>query len=168
MRGLVIGGTGNIGKLLCDEFNFDSISSTTGYNVPHDLNKILDLSVDYDIIINCIPDENQNIILTEIYNEHTKKNLNTYLISLGSMSYRINDNNHPKNQLLEFSESILLKKSTVKHTLVNLTWCFNNKDNDIMFVISEEEILSIFKFLIKFSDNKSIVSMIEVKGKNVL
>lgn len=164
IKGLIFGGTGNIGKLICDVFSFDSLD----YRVPEDLDKIIELSYNYDIIINCIPDINQNILLEKLFEEHSQKNLDTYLITLGSMSYRINDSDHPKNKLLEFSESILLRKTSVKHTLVNLTWCFNNDENELMSLISKDDIIDIFKFLIETKNKNSVVSMIEIKGKNVL
>lgn len=163
-KGLVIGGSGGIGQLLCKNFLFDA----TNYRVPVDLDRIIDLSYNYNIIINCIPDVNQNILLEELYQNHTEKKLQTYLITLGSMSYRINDKNHPKNKLLQISENLLLKKSTVRHTLLNLTWCFNNSENEIMSLITENDIVDIFNFLIKSYDKESVISMIEVKGKNVL
>lgn len=168
MKGLVIGGSGHLGKVLVDEFHFDSWSRSQGYNVPNDLDKIVNLSFDYDLIINCLPDINQNISLEKLYVEHSKKNLNTYFITLGSMSYRINDSNHTKNQLLTFSESILLEKTSVKHTLINLTWCFNHQDSCSMTTISKQDLISVFKFLLENKDKNAIISMIEVKGTNVL
>lgn len=164
MKGLVIGGTGNIGRLLCETFSFDS----TKYRVPEDLDKIIELSYNYNVIINCIPDINQNVLLENLYQSHTEQNLKTHLITLGSMSYRINDSDHPKNKLLDVSESLLLKKSTVKHTLVNLTWCFNNSNVEIMSLISRDDIINVFNFLINNANKDSIISMIEIKGKNVL
>lgn len=168
IKGLVVGGTGNIGKLICDRLSFDSVSPSNGYKVPENLDKIIHLSYNYNVVINCIPDINQNILLESLFEEHSKKDLDTYLITLGSMSYKMNSSDHPKNKILEFSESILLRKSKVKHTLINLTWCFNNRDIDIMSVISKEDIVDVFNFLIESKDKNSVVSMIEIKGKNVL
>jgi len=37
-----------------------------------------------------------------------------------------------------------------------------------MSVISKEDIVDVFNFLIESKDKNSVVSMIEIKGKNVL
>lgn len=164
IKGLVIGGTGNIGKLLCETFQFNP----TLYRVPEDLEKIIGLSFNYEVVINCIPDINQNILLQTLFIEHSKKNLKTYLITLGSMSYKDNNSEHSKNKLIKLSESILYTKSTVRHTIVNLTWCFNHEKNDIMYPISKSDIINVFQFLLASKDKDSVVSMIEIKGKHVL
>lgn len=168
IKGIVIGGFGNIGKLLCHHFSFDSISRTNGYEIPTDLDKIMLLCQEYDIVINCVHDDNQNLLLEKMYERYSKNNQNIYLITLGSMSYKVNDDTHSKNKLIKFSESIVLKKSTVKHTVVNFSWCFNNSENDFMYPISEEEILNIFQFLLASKNKDSVISMIEVRGKYVL
>lgn len=168
MKGVVIGGSGNIGKLLCQHLLFDSISRTNGFEIPKDLDKIISYCQKYDIVINCIPDSNQNLLLEKMHEHYSLDNRHIYLITLGSMSYKVNADTHSKNKLMKFSDSLILKKSTVKHTIVNFSWCFNNTANDLMHPISEKEILDVFRFLLAYKDKDSVISMIEVKGKYVL
>lgn len=165
MRILILGGTKGIGKLLADHFNATAISRITGHGVPHDNDKIIDLSLSYDIIINCIPDANQNDILQLLWDEHKKNNLKTYFITIGSMGYRLHPMDHPKGQLQHYAEQLLYEKCDLKHTLVNLSWCFNSTDDALLTLISEQYIIDIFDFLIKQKEYDSMISLIEIKGK---
>jgi len=66
MKILVIGGTEGIGLLISKHFDATAISRRTGHSVPENNQQIVELSRNFDVIVNCIPDINQNIILEEV------------------------------------------------------------------------------------------------------
>ncbi len=165
MKILVIGGTEGIGSLISKHFDSTAISRRTGHSVPENNQTIKDLSRSFDVIINCIPDINQNIILEELWQDHTEQGLSTYFITVGSMSWRINTDEHPKKRLYNFSEKLIYDNSKLRHTLVNLTWCYNCKDQALLSKISENQILDCIKFLIDQIRFNTVISMIELKGK---
>ena len=163
---LVIGGTSGIGKVIAIEFSGDAISSRTGHNVPDDLDRIINMSKDYDIIINCLPSKEQNLLLETLYNVHNELKLSTYFITVGSMSYKLPNGTEFKKSLFKFSEDLLFKKSTVKHTLINPAWCFNAHDADTapLTLIRENELIATFRLLLATKDWTSVISMLEIKG----
>jgi len=165
MKILVLGGTSGIGKLVADYFSATAVSRSTGHGLPENAEKVISLSLEYEIIVNCIPDESQNIILELLWEEHKKLNLNTYFITVGSMGYRFKSKDHHKNLLQEFSEKLLLDQSKLRHTLVNPAWCYNAKDPSPISLVEESQLLDIFKFLVDQYRYNSVISMIEVKGK---
>lgn len=165
MKILVLGGTSGIGKLAADYFSATAISRSTGHTLPENAKKVLDLSLGYDIIINCIPDESQNAILELLWEEHKKLNLSTYFITVGSMGYRFKSKDHHKNLLQEYSEKLLLDQSKLRHTLINPAWCYNAKDESPISLVEASQLLDIFKFLVDQYRYNSVISLIEVKGK---
>lgn len=165
MKILVLGGTSGIGKLVSDHFSATAVSRSTGHSLPENAEKVVSLSLDYDIIINCIPDESQNSILELLWEEHKKLNLDTYFITVGSMGYRFKSKDHHKNLLQEYCEKLLLDQSKLRHTLVNPAWCYNAKDESPISLVGKSQILDIFKFLMEQCRYNSVISLIEVKGK---
>lgn len=165
MKILVLGGTAGIGKLVADHFSATAVSRSTGHALPENIKKVLDLSLEYDIIINCVPDESQNLILESLWEEHKKLNLSTYFITVGSMGYRFKSKDHHKNLLQEYSEKLLFDQSKLRHTLVNPAWCYNAKDESPISLVEESQLLDIFKFLVEQYRYNSVISLIEVKGK---
>ena len=168
MKILVLGGTAGIGKIVADHFSATAISRSTGHGLPENSEKVVGLSLEYDIVINCIPDESQNSILELLWEEHKRLNLNTYFITMGTMGYRFKSKDHHKVLLQEYSEKLLFDQNRLRHTLVNPAWCYNTKDPSPIPTVSESQLLDIFKFLVDQSKYDTVISMIEVKGKNVL
>jgi hypothetical protein len=163
MKLLVVGGTSGIGKVISDHYDAVAISSRTGHAIPEKLDEVITMSTYYDVIVKCLPDENQNILLEKMYKVHDENKLTTHLITFGSMSYKINDPEHSKNKLLKFADSVILNKTTVKHTLINPAWCFNAKDEPQLSVITQNDITTIIDFVISFSNN-TVISQIEMRG----
>jgi len=168
MKILVLGGTSGIGKIVADHFSATAVSRSTGHGLPDNSEKVVDLSLEYDIIINCIPDESQNSILELLWEKHKELNLATYFITVGSMGYRFKSEDHHKNQLQDYAEKILFDQNKLRHTLINPAWCYNAKDSSPIPLVSESQLLDIFKFLIDQYRYNTVISIIEVKGKNVL
>ena len=165
MKILVIGGTSGLGQAIVGKYNADHISASTGFPIPEKINDAVTHSLNYDVVINCLPDSNQNKLLWPMYAEHNELGLRTYFITVGSMSWRFNDAVHSKRALFDWNESILLKPSTTRHTLLNPAHLWNsNKDSPVEH-ITPKEILDTIDFLIKHSYNStSVISLIEIKG----
>ncbi len=164
MKILVIGGTSGLGKEICNFFNSTAIGRSNGYSFPDNQNKIEELSLSYDIIVNCIPDENQLNCLESLYNLHEKHNLSTYFITIGSMSYKINNEDHFKNRLLKFSDYLLTRKNKIKHTIINTAELFNSKNSVFFTKIEKHEILSVINFLISTKSMNLNINNIEIHG----
>lgn len=165
MKILVIGGTSGLGKVIVEKYNADHISSSTGYPIPDKVAEAVEYSLGYDIVINCIPDTNQNAVLFPMYTAHSEKGLPTYFITLGSMSWRFNPPGDNKRDLFDWNEKILTQPTTVKHTLLNPAWLWNSKDEGLVEKISEKEIMDTIDFLINCCyNNKSVISLLEIKG----
>jgi len=52
MKILVTGGNRGLGKHIVEKMNADSISRSNGHNICSDINKIVNLSLEYDVFIN--------------------------------------------------------------------------------------------------------------------
>lgn len=162
MRILVLGGSGGVGRTIADHFKADSASRSTGHGMPGNLDAIEELSYNYDVIINTIPDERfQTMILDRLYKSHNDKQLATYFITFGSMAWHI----HPEERdLVDWIEKNAVAPATVKHTLLNTTWCWNSKDNATLARVQPDEILDAIEFLLKYKDHEAVLSLIEIKG----
>lgn len=163
MKMLVVGGTSGIGKVIADHYGATAVSKRTGHRLPTYLQTVLKMSLAYDVIVNCVSDDNQNLLLEKLYSLHHEKNFSTHIITFGSMSYKINNSDYPKNKLLKFADSILLEKSKVKHTIINPAWCFNSNDETNLSLIPQEDIINTVDLILNFS-NVSVISQIEIKG----
>lgn len=165
MKILIIGGTSGLGAALAKHFNADHISRSTGYPIPDAISEAVDYSLNYDVVINCLPDSNQNKLLTAMYNTHHDQDLTTYFITIGSMSWRFNQTGHSKRDLFDWNEKILIRPTKLKHTLVNPAYLWNSKDEGLVEKISEEEIVETIDFLVKQGYNsKSVISLLEIRG----
>jgi len=165
MKILVIGGTSGLGQAIVGKYKADQISSRTGFPIPDKITEAIAHSLNYDIVINCLPDSNQNKLLWPMYAAHDELGLKTYFITVGSMSWRFNEPMHSKRALFDWNESILLKPSTTRHTLLNPAHLWNsNKDSPVEH-ITPKEILDTIDFLIKHSyTSASVISLLEIKG----
>jgi NAD(P)-dependent dehydrogenase (short-subunit alcohol dehydrogenase family) len=66
MKILVVGGSSGLGQAVTEHFGADQVSRSNGYVVPDDIDKIAELSFNYDVVINCLPDSNQNKLLFDL------------------------------------------------------------------------------------------------------
>jgi hypothetical protein len=165
MKILVIGGTSGLGQTVTEHFNADQVSRSTGYTVPDNIDKIVELSINYDVVINCLPDSNQNKVLTALFDYHDENQLNTYFITIGSLSWHINEPGHSKRDLFDWNEKQLTYTTTVKHTLINPAYLWNSKNEGIFEPIPKEDMLNVIDFLIKQSyTSKSVIPLLDIKG----
>ena len=162
MKMLVLGGSGGVGKAIADHFKADSVSRSTGHGMPYQLDAIEEVSYNYDVIVNTIPDERfQTMALDRLYTGHCDKILNTYFITFGSMAWHL----YPEERdLVDWIEKNAVKSATAKHTLLNTTWCWNSRDAAILPRVQPQEILDTIEFLLKYRDHAAVISMIEIKG----
>jgi hypothetical protein len=160
---LVIGGTKGLGLEIVNKFNAQGIGRSNGYDSVN-IQPILELSEKFSIVINCLPNDDQYDVVAQMVKYHSDKNLSTYFITVGSMSYRINDQYHVKNKLVRLNEQLLLTRSSVKHTLINPAELFNTPQTVYCDRISKEEILSTFEFLINTNLWASTIPLIEIRG----
>lgn len=164
MKILVVGGTSGFGKDIAEHFNADAIGRKTGHNLPENLGAVVELTKNYNCIINCVSDSTQGLIASAMFDEHHRLNLNTYFITVGSMTWRIETPEQGKRQLFDWAESLITIKTTVKHTLLNPAWMYNTKEVGLFDSISKDDMLSLFEFLIKRFTLNSTISMIDIQG----
>lgn len=165
MKILVVGGTSGLGLALAEHFNADGIGTRTGHAIPEHLNAVVAKSLEYDVVINCIHGNEQNELLDAMFEMHDQLKLKTYFITVGSMSWRMHDQEHSKTALFHWADSIILRNATPKHTLVNPAWLWNSKDDGELDRVSTEDTLKLFDFLIESSKNNSIINLVEIKGQ---
>jgi hypothetical protein len=161
---LVIGGTKGLGKTIVEYFNGLGIGRSNGFDIDTEYNKIEVLSKSYDIVVNCIPTPNQLELMTNLMVSHTESKLSTYFITLGSMRYKIEDEDHFKVKLVHLNDYFLLQETTVKHTLINPAAVFNSPNTEYFERITEPEFINMIEFLISTSTWKSTINMIEMHG----
>lgn len=164
MKLLVIGGSSGLGLVITEQYQADQLSRSNGYSVPESIQDIIDRSFGYDIIINCLPDCNQNKLLFPMYAAHDQRRLSTYFITIGSMSWRFHTAEHSKRALFEWAETLILKDTLLKHTLLNPAYLWNSKNKGDMTFIPPKDMLITLDFLIQNRHNSSIVNLLEIKG----
>lgn len=165
MKILVVGGTSGLGKVLTDHLGADAIGRSTGHAVPDKTQEIINLSLDYDCVVNCIPDSNQNHLLFDMYEQHDRLEKSTYFITVGSMSWRMHssDSSHSKRVLFDWNETQILRKTKLRHTLLNPAWLWNSPDHCDINKIQQEEMLKTIDFLLSMPYTTTI-HMLEIKG----
>lgn len=164
MKMLVIGGSSGLGLAIAEKYQADQISRSNGYTVPERIKDIIELSFNYDIIINCLPDNNQNKLLFPMYAAHDQRRLATYFITVGSMSWRFHTAEHSKRELFDWAETLILKDTLLKHTLLNPAYLWNSKNRGDMSLIPPKDILDTIDFLVQNRHNNTIVNLLEIKG----
>jgi hypothetical protein len=166
MKILVIGGTEGIGKVIADSFNATAVSSRTGHGVPEHTDKLIELSFEYEVVINCIPDDNQLVLLEKMLNVY-KLQKKPYFITLGSLGWRLEQDTDTKRKLFNFCETLITSKIKPKHTLINVSWCWNNKGSPpLLKPIVQQEIIDVVAFLLSYAKNDACINLIEIKGSN--
>lgn len=165
MNILVVGGTTGLGKVLADHLNAFAIGRSTGHVVPDKIDEIINLSLDYDCVINCLPDSNQNLLLFQMYEEHDKHKKSTYFITIGSMTWRYftPDSKRSKRVLFDWCEKQFLRKTSLRHTLLNPAWLWNCTDQTDFFKVGQEEMIKTIDFLLSLPYTTEI-HMLEIKG----
>ena len=165
MKILVVGGSSGLGKSIVEKYNADNISTSVGFPIPEKLNEAVAMSMNYDVVVNCLPDSNQNKLLTAMYRSHSAEDLPTYFITIGSMSWRLHQSGHSKRDLFDWNERILISPTKVRHTLLNPAYLWNSKDEGPVEKINEKEMLDTIDFLIQRSyTSASVISLLEIKG----
>jgi len=164
MKILVIGGTSGFGKDIVEQFKADGIGKQSGHALPEHLDRVVDLSLKYDCVINCVSDYSQNIVASKMYEVHDALNLSTYFITIGSMTWRIETIKEGKRQLFDWSEGLITRKTKLKHTLLNPAWMYNTKEEGLFEKIPKEEILATIKFLLSTYHFKSKLHIVEIQG----
>lgn len=165
MKILVIGGTRGLGQVFVEHYKADHISASTGFTIPDKINEAVAHSLNYDVVINCLPDSNQNKLLWPMHAEHNRLELHTYFITVGSMSWRLHDSIHSKRALFDWCESMLLTPTTTRHTLLNPAHLWNSSKYAPVEHITAKEMIDTVDFLIKHSyTSASVISLLEIKG----
>lgn len=164
MKLLVIGGTSGLGLAISQNFSADYISRSNGYTIPDCITQAIEKSLDYDVIINCLPDSNQNKLLFPMYEAHDQRGLSTYFITIGSMSWRYNSPEHSKRELFDWAEGLIQRNTKLKHTLLNPAYLWNSKNQGQLVEISQKEMISTIDFLLRSNYNNSVISLLEIKG----
>ena len=96
MKFLVTGGNRGLGLFLCDHFNADGISRTTGFDITksEDRDRIADMSLSYDVFVNNAfdgpfqeswTDFGQTKLLWAVADLWQKNNKTGYIINVGSV-----------------------------------------------------------------------------------
>jgi NAD(P)-dependent dehydrogenase (short-subunit alcohol dehydrogenase family) len=167
MKLLVVGGTSGLGLAISERFGGVAVSTRTGHGIPENIDRVIEISLEYDVVINCLPDSNQNKLLFPMYEAHDKKKLSTYFITVGSMSWRFHTEEHSKRALFDWAETLILKDTKLKHTLVNPAYLWNSKNQGDMTPISSKEMLDTIDFLLQNRYNDSVISLLEIKGQHI-
>lgn len=165
---LVIGGTNGLGRAIAQYFGGMGIGRKNGFDIETEYERVETLSKFYDVVFNCIPTPNQVEITTRLIDSHNESLLPTYFITLGSMRYKIEDEDHFKVRLVHLNDKFLLQENSCKHTLINLAAAFNSPNTQYFDRIVEKEFIDTIEFLINTADWKSTINMIEIHGKKNL
>lgn len=162
---LVIGGTSGLGKDIVDAFDAVGIGRSSGHSLPESKQTVLDMSLEFDVVINCLPDHNQNAVLIEQYDTHVAMNKQTLFITLGNMGWRSFDDSHHKRQLVKWNDQIAQNKTDVRHVLFNLAYMYNSRNEGFVEPVSKSEFLETVSFLINTKKFNSKIHTIEIIGK---
>lgn len=168
MKILVIGGTNGIGKAICEHYSAVGVGKSNGHSYPEEAEKVRQLSMKFDIIINCIPDRYQTDCVRDLVELHSAENKKTYFITIGSLSYKINAEDHPKNILYNYVDKILFENKSIRHTLVNPAEMFNSKNDRFFSRISKEDFFKILDCLLSTEDLNINISSIDIHGKLII
>lgn len=160
MKMLVVGGSQGIGKEIKSYYQAESISRTENYTFPDNTKEIIDACSTYDIIINCIHGSNQLNLSKTLFEALENKTI----ISIGSLSYIFEPEN-PKRELNDWNKELIFNNSSVKHVIINLSWCFNCRDEAKLTKIKREDIFSAIDFITKMHYSTSSIMQIDIKGK---
>ena len=163
---LIVGGTNGLGKHLTEHFNARGIGRSNGYTLPDAIDKVVTLSVDYNIIINCLPDVNQNTIIKALWRKHVESNKDTYFISIGSLSTKVEKYMTTKKELVDITDKFWLEETKCKHTLIAPA---NLEGVDLPFTpLKYNSVAKIINTLITlFNNDDYVLGTIEVVGKHV-
>jgi hypothetical protein len=159
MKILIIGGTGGIGKPLAEHLNADVIGRSNGFDVTNV--NILEKCENYDIIINTLPIPSQFVITSNLVDHLEKLQKNTQIITFGTTGSRTKKD--WKCELAEWNDSLTMKLTTTKHTLLNISWAWNCVDSVPINKISKENIEKLVDIILDISCGYYITEL-TVKG----
>lgn len=163
---LVIGGTNGLGKSLANHFNALGIGRSNGYALPDATDAVVSLSIDYNVVINCLPDVNQNTIIKSLWRKHVELDKDTYFISIGSLSTKVEKYMTTKKELVDITDKFWLEETKCKHTLIAPA---NLEGVDLPFTpLKYESVAKIINALITlFNNDEYVLGTVEVVGKHV-
>ena len=163
---LIIGGTNGLGKYLTEYFHANGVGRSNGYVLPEDNNKLIDLSINYNVIVNCLPDINQNTIITQLWDRHVRLDNATYFITIGSLSTKVEKFPTTKRDLVDITDKFWLVETPCKHTLIAPA---NLEGVEFPFTpLKYESVAKIIDTLItSFNNDDYVLGTIEVVGKHV-
>ena len=134
MKFLVTGGNRGLGKVITDRFDATSISRENGFNITKDLDRIVNLSLDYDIFVNNAfdgpPHESwanfaQSQVYMSVYDAWFKANKVGYIINIGSVGEQRLVPPEPR------FETYRISKAALRHASMQGTEAF--KQNIVRF-----------------------------------
>lgn len=94
MKYLITGGNRGLGLAIAQHFNGDSISRSNGYDITKDINRIAEVSLDYDVFVNNAfdgpfqeewADFGQTKLLYAVASLWKAKNKTGYIVNIGSV-----------------------------------------------------------------------------------
>jgi len=163
---LIIGGTNGLGKSLVEQFNAIGIGRSNGYKLPDTTDSVIQLSIDYNVIINCLPDVNQNTIIKALWQKHVELSKDTYFISIGSLSTKVEKYMTTKKELVDITDKFWLEETKCKHTLIAPA---NLEGVELPFTpLKYNSVAKIIDTLItSFNNDDYVIGTVEVVGKHV-
>lgn len=126
MKILVTGGNRGLGKHIVDKLGADSISRTNGYDISTESDKIVSLSLGYDVFINNAfdGDFSQSKLYYKMFDEWKAHKKTGYIINIGSTG---NKSISP----LSKNEFYCVTKAALEHASKQGTLCF--RKNHVAF-----------------------------------
>lgn len=126
MKILITGGNTGLGKHIVEKLGADSISRRNGYNINTDVDKIVELSLQYDVFINNAfdGDFSQTKLYYKIFDAWKTNNKNGYIINVGSSG---NKTIVP----VSFGEFYRVTKASLEHVSKQGTMAY--RKNDVAF-----------------------------------
>ena len=134
MKYMITGGNRGLGKALCTRFNGDSYSRTNDYDITKDREKLVELSLNYDVFINNAfdgpfqeswADFGQVKLLFNVANAWKNANKVGYIINIGSSGSEFIVSPNPT------WETYRVSKAALKHHSLQWTQAF--KENQATF-----------------------------------
>jgi len=130
---LVIGGTHGVGKQIIEHYapHSLSVSRTNGFNIQKrdDREKIVTLSLDYDIVVNhaYCGDSSQTDMLHELYNGWKEHNKEGYIFNTGTIAtYMVNNNKVQNYPATKIGQDVLCKQIAKQTQIRNVKFNVTN------------------------------------------
>jgi NAD(P)-dependent dehydrogenase (short-subunit alcohol dehydrogenase family) len=134
MKYMITGGNRGLGQALCEQFNGDSYSRNSGYDITKDREQLVEASLQYDVFVNNAfdgpfqeswADFAQVKLLFEVANAWKNANKGGYIINIGSSGSESIVSPDPT------WETYRVSKAALKHHSLQWTQAF--KENQTLF-----------------------------------